>query len=228
MHLHTSSSPVAPARRAITLGIVAALVTFSACGGDDDAAESSGTAAGATAVTADAGTADAPEVPEATSTAPATTGAPAGDEPAAPTPPSDGAGTPADLCATIPSLDTMNAVLSEPVTAAENLPRTPGEAICDVTGDGASNVTFSVLSPADRAQVDETVGELGYTVTDVSDPELPGGYGYAGVAAVIVDGTQYSVQAIDLDVIMDAANPKWITRSAELLKLWLANLGVTP
>jgi hypothetical protein len=122
----------------------------------------------------------------------------------------------------------MNAVLSEPVTTAENLPRTPGEAICDVTGDGASNVNFGVLTDVTREEVDAIVAELGYTVTDVSDPALPGGYGYAGLAAVIVDGSQYWVQMIDMDVIMDSANPQWIARSAELLKQWLPMIGVTP
>jgi hypothetical protein len=139
-----------------------------------------------------------------------------------------GAEIPADLCATIPPLDAMNAVLSEPVTAAENLPRTPGEAICDVTGEGASNVSFGVLTDVTREEVDAIVADLGYTVTDVADPTLPGGYGYAGLAAVIVDGTQYSVQMVDMNVIMDAANPEWIARSAELLKQWLLLIGVTP
>ena len=31
-----------------------------------------------------------------------------------------------------------------------------------------------------------------------------------------------------MDVIMDSTNPQWITRSAELLKLWLPMIGVTP
>lgn len=224
MHLLTRATPTSSPRSVrgrVTIGLVVALATISACGGDDTVAapdaDTAATPASASTVGAD-GTG-----------APATTVAsiPASTAATAPTA-ATGAGVPDDLCATIPSLDVINAVLSEPVTTAENLPRTPGEAICDLTGDGASNVTFDVLTDTTREGVDEIVAELGYTVTDIADPALPGGYGYAGVAAVIVDGTQYSVQAIDIDVIMDAANPQWISRSAELLKQWLSLLGVTP
>lgn len=227
MHLHTSL-PRTSARRLLAICLVGALAV-SACGGEETA-EPTATTAGAPAP--DAGTAGATpasDAPAATAepvaTTPAATAAPAETVPAGD---ATGGAIPTDLCATIPPLDAMNAVLSEPVTAAANLPRTPGEAMCDVTGDGASNVSFGVLTDVTREEVDEIVAELGYTVTDVADPALPGGYGYAGLAAVIVDGTQYSVQMIDLDVIMDAANPQWITRSAELLKQWLALLGVTP
>ncbi|MEZ5249612.1 MAG: hypothetical protein R2713_10480 [Ilumatobacteraceae bacterium] len=66
----------------------------------------------------------------------------------------------------------------------------------------------------------DIAANVGATITDLADPELPGGFGYPAVAAVVVS-TSYSVQAIDMDVIMDSTNPQWTTRSAELLKLWL-------
>lgn len=189
----------------------AAAIGLTACGSDSSAAPSP---AGTAAVT----------IPGAAPTS-LSQDAPAATEPGGATP----APVPADgtLCATIPSLDAINAVLDEPVTTATDLPRTPGEAICDVSGDGVSNVQFSMLTPSDRATLESVVAELGYTLTELGDPALPGAVTYAGAVTVFVGDTGYTVQAITFDTITDPNSPAAAQRSAALLSAWLPNLGVT-
>lgn len=147
----------------------------------------------------------------ATTTAPAAEDAPA-------------SGVPTDLCATVPSLDSINAVLDEPVTIATGLPRGPGEAACEVTGDGVANVQFDVLTGVSDQAIREQAAELGATVTDLADPV--GGFAYSGTAVMVIDGNAYSVQAITFDVITDPNTPEAIERSAGLLRQWLALLGL--
>ncbi len=129
-----------------------------------------------------------------------------------------------DLCATVPSLDSINAVLDEPVTVATGLPRGPGEAACEVTGDGVANVQFDVLTGVSDQAIREQAAELGATVTDLADPV--GGFAYSGTAVMVIDGNAYSVQAITFDVITDPNTPEAIERSAGLLRQWLALLGL--
>ena len=234
MQLHTSPSTSSgrSARRLVIHLLVATSVAVSACGGDD-AADSAGTSAddmttdpAAAATSAPA----SPGAPAATSAEPAASAATSGEEPAGTATAGGVASVPADICATIPPLEVLNGFVSaaEPLTTVQELPRTPGEAICDVTGDAASNIQFLVLTEVTRESMVDIAANVGATITDLADPALPGGFGYSAVAAIVVDGTYYSVQAIDMDVIMDSTNPQWITRSAELLKLWLPMIGVTP
>lgn len=233
MHLHTSVRPVSAlpsTRRLATICVVAALATVSACGGDD---ESSADTAETRAASADVGTASATTattMPAATAGESATSEGASGEAPVSAAPASAGNELPADICATVPSLEVLNGFVSpaEPLTTVQQLPRTPGEAICDVTGDAASNIQFSVLTEVTRESMVEVAANVGATIVDLADPALPNGFGYSAVAAVVVDETYYAVQVIDMDVIMDATNPQWIARSAELLKQWLPMIGVAP
>lgn len=137
------------------------------------------------------------------------------------------AGQPLDICATVPALDVISTVLTEPASAVTDLGRGPGEEKCEATTDGGVDTAqFGRLSPADRAQIDEFAAQLGYPVTDLDDPTLPGAYTYAGVVAVIIDGTEWSVQVITFDTITDPTSPAAIERSATLLRAWLPMLGL--
>lgn len=131
-----------------------------------------------------------------------------------------------DICATVPSLDVINAQLDEPVTGLQQLQRGPGEEICEAAGDGVANVQFQVLRPSDRATIEAVVAELGYTLTDLADPALPGAVVYAGAVTVFVGDTGYTVQAITMDTITDPNSPLAAQRSAALLAAWLQSMGV--
>lgn len=183
--------------------VLAAALALGACSSDTPAATPTAPAAGSPTATAPAG--DAGDTGASAPAAPAT-----GD----------------DLCATIPSLEAINALLDEPVTTAQLLPRTPGDEICDVTGDGVANVQFQVLTPSDRETLIATTAELGYTAVDLNDPALPGALTYAAAVTVFVGDTGYTVQAITLDTISDPNSPAAAQRSATLLAAWLQNLGV--
>lgn len=156
-----------------------------------------------------------------------TTAAPAVTEAVQPAPDdATPAGQAFDICATVPALDVISTVLTEPATSVADLGRGPGEEKCEATTDGGiDNVQFGRLAPADRAQIDELAAQLGYPVSDLNDPTLPGAYTYAGVVAVIVDGTEWSVQVITFDTITDPTSPAAIERSAALLRAWLPLLG---
>lgn len=162
----------------------------------------------------------------AASAAPSPAATAAAEQPSATaTPPSpDGS---FDICATVPSLDVINAQLDEPVTGLQELQRGPGEEICEAHGDGVATVQFQILSPSDRASMEAIVSELGYTLTDVNDPALPGAVVYAGAVTVFVGTTGYTVQAITMDAIGDPNSPIATQRSATLLAAWLPNMGVS-
>ncbi|MEQ1700096.1 MAG: hypothetical protein ABMA25_08300, partial [Ilumatobacteraceae bacterium] len=140
---------------------------------------------------------------------------------AAPTPDGD-----FDICASVPSLDVINAQLDEPVTGLQDLERGPGEDVCEANGDGVANVQFQVLTPSDRASLEPIAAELGYPLADVNDPALPGAVTYAGAVTVFVGDTGYTVQAITMDTITDPTSPLAVQRSAALLAAWLQNMGV--
>ncbi len=166
--------------------------------------------------------------PAASSPSPAATAAP-GAAPSAttaapsPAPAPDGS---FDICATVPSLDVINAQLDEPVTGLQELERGPGEEICEANGDGVANVQFQVLKPSDRATLEAITAELGYPLTDLGDPALPGAVVYAGAVTVFVGDTGYTVQAITMDTITDPNSPVATQRSATLLAAWLQTMGV--
>jgi hypothetical protein len=196
-------------RHLVLAATLAALLA--GCGGSDTSTPVTG--AGDTPVSARA------SVP-APASAPGDTDAPAGsDTGAAPS-----AGVPADVCATVPSLEAMNAVLDEPVTTVTALPRGGGEAACEATGDGASSVQFGVLAGVTTDAMRDQAAQIGATVTDLADPA--GGFAYAATAVAVIDGTAYSVQAITIDVITDPNTPEAIERSAGLLRQWLALMGL--
>jgi|JI10StandDraft_1071094.scaffolds.fasta_scaffold104822_1 hypothetical protein len=131
-----------------------------------------------------------------------------------------------DICATVPSLEVINAQLDEPVTGLQQLQRGPGEEICEAAGDGVANVQFQVMRPTDRASMEAISAELGYTLTDLGDPALPGAVFYAGAVTVFVGDTGYTVQAITMDTITDPNSPLAAQRSATLLSAWLQSMGV--
>ena len=131
-----------------------------------------------------------------------------------------------DICATVPALEVINAQLDEPVTGLQPLQRGPGEEICEANGDGMATVQFQILRPSDRETMASIVSELGYTLTDVDDPSLPGAVVYAGAVTVFVGDTGYTVQAVTMDTIADPNSPLATQRSAALLAAWLQNMGV--
>lgn len=179
---------------------LAAAFALGACGSDSPAASPSATGSPAPA---------------------ATTGAEPSATAAAPTP--DGT---VDICATVPALDVINAQLDEPVTGLQNLPRGPGEEICEANGDGVANVQFQILRPSDRESVTAIATELGYPPADLSDPALPGAITYAGSVTVFVGDTGYTVQAITMDTITDPNSTLSVQRSSALLAAWLQTMGV--
>jgi hypothetical protein len=87
-------------------------------------------------------------------------------------------------------------------------------------------VQFQVLRPTDRASMEAISAELGYTLTDLGDPALPGAVFYAGAVTVFVGDTGYTVQAITMDTITDPNSPLAAQRSAALLAAWLQSMGV--
>lgn len=179
---------------------LAATLALTACGSDSPAASPVASASPSPAATSGA-------EPAATAAAPA---------------PDDSF----DICASVPPLDVINAQLDEPVTGLQDLERGPGSDICEANGDGVANVQFQMLTPVDRATLAATVAELGYTLTDVNDPALPGAVVYAGAVTVFVGDTGYTVQAITMDTITDPNSLIATQRSATLLAAWLQNMGV--
>ena len=144
-----------------------------------------------------------------------------------PTAPELPTGEPFEVCPTIPSLEVINTVLDEPATRAVELERGPATAICEAGSEtGIANVQFTRALFADRALTEQIATELGATVTDLNDPELPGGFTYSAVALIIIDDIEYSVQVITMDTITNPDSPEATQRSATLLKAWLTNLGV--
>jgi hypothetical protein len=137
------------------------------------------------------------------------------------------AGDSFEVCPTIPSLDVINTVLDEPATRAVELERGPATAICEAGSDGGiANVQFTRALFADRELTEQIAAELGATVTDLNDPELPGAFTYSAVALMIIDEVEYSVQVITFDTITNPDSPEATQRSATLLKAWLTNLGI--
>lgn len=131
-----------------------------------------------------------------------------------------------DICASVPALDVINAQLTESATQLVELERGPGFAICEANGGEVDNVQFQRMTDVTRELSIELANEFGATVTDLSDP--PGGFAYSGAAAVVIDGVEWTVQAITWDTIGDPDSPAAIERSATLLRAWLAQMGITP
>ena len=132
-----------------------------------------------------------------------------------------------DICATIPSLDVINAVLTEPADRAVDLERGPGWDLCEAGTDGGiDNVQFSRSTTGTKEETIALAAELGATVVDLADPELPGAITYSGLVVIFIDGIEYSAQVLTLDTIADPTSPAAIDRSATLLKAWLVSLGL--
>ena len=216
IHVSSCTRPHARmVRRSVTGALVALSLTLAACGGDS----TSNTADASPETTAMDSTADASD----TADTPAVTadGAPA------PVPDSSDASDDAPLCATVPTIEEINPFLDEPVTTLTDFPRGAGESVCEATGDGVASVKFSIFTGVTREQIVEQATEIAGAVTDLTDPTLPGAYAYSAAVGVVIDGTEYNVQAITFDVITDPNTPEAIERSAALLKLWLARLGLS-
>jgi pyruvate/2-oxoglutarate dehydrogenase complex dihydrolipoamide acyltransferase (E2) component len=216
---------LAPRTWAAAITLTVAGLTLSACGsGDGDAVGSSTPPTTPTSIgSSDSLGAVATIAPErgAPPAAPADTAPPKSAAPAAPS---------GDACAAVPSFEQLSAVMGVALSTTSVLDRGPGVGACEAGGasDGVTNVQFSWLTGTTRAETEALAAELGYPVTDLGDPALPGGFTYASTAAVNIDGTEYLVQAIGLDTLGDPNSPVATARSAQLLVLWLANLGVTP
>jgi len=193
--------------RAAALSLTAALL-ISACSSSSD----SNGAAGTSSLPATSPVAGETAAPDA-NPPDATTGAPAP--------------TVGDICATIPSLDVINAQLDEPAVRTQRLDRGPGTELCEAASDGVANVQFSIVTDSSRELTEQIAGQLGYAVTELSEPALPGAITYSGVVSVFVGTTEYSVQAITLDTIAAPEAPAAISRSAALLAAWLPLLGVS-
>ena len=195
---------------------VALTVLATACSGNTDGstAATAGPAATAGSVAATTAPPDATNPSEGSET---TTAAAATDPGAAV----------GDICATIPPLEVINAQLDEPAVRVEELERGPGTQICEAASDGVANVQFSLVDDSSREAVEQVAGQLGYDVTDVNDPALPGAITYSGAVSVFVGTTEYTVEAITFDTISDPAAPAAVQRSAALLAAWLQLLGVS-
>ena len=204
-------------RRLATLS--AALLTLAAACGSDDTASNSTAPSNSTAQTATATAESAVVEPGAVDTVgPVDTAAAAPSTPAA-----DG-----DICATVPPLDVISAQLDEPVLRLERLERGPGTELCEAAGDGVANVSFTRVAVSNEQQMRDLAAELGYEVSEVGDPALPGAFTYAGAVTVFVGETEFTVQAITLDTISDPTSAVAIQRSSTLLAAWLQLLGVSP
>lgn len=217
-------------RRALIPTLVSfALAGLTACGGGDGDAGSATAAATPTSV-APADSTDATPSPTTTASPTSQVAASTTVEPttttAATLPEMAGVVDDFDICASVPSLDVINAQLTEPATQLVELERGPGFAICEANGGEVDNVQFQRMTDVTRELSIELANELGATVTDLSDP--PGGFAYSGAAAVVIDGVEWTVQAITWDTIGDPDSPAAIERSATLLRAWLAQMGITP
>lgn len=131
-----------------------------------------------------------------------------------------------DICATVPSLEVINAQLDEPVLRLARLERGPVTELCEAAGDGIASVSFSRTSQSNEQQMRELAAQLGYEVSEVGDPALPGAFTYAGAVTVFIGDVEFTVQAITLDTISDPASAVAIQRSSALLAAWLQRVGV--
>ncbi len=230
-----------PRRHALLAAATLAAATLAAatlaasCGGDEPAtADPDPVAVPASSPTSPDATPDAttgpasspaPD-PTAATAAPATaaTAAPASTDPAvAPT-------APADACAALPSLELISATMGVTLTTTEALERGPGFDLCEAGGaaDGVTTAQFTRLTDSSREQSIQLATELGATVVDLDDPALPGGFAYAGAAAIVVGDVEYTVQTFAMDTLGQMDSPVAVERSAALLVAWLAGLGVSP
>ena len=217
-------------RRLITLvlSLATGAATLAACGGDDDSsADLAATSIAETAPDVAAASSAEPAATEATFAAPTL---PDDTTPSSTSPADASPAAPTDACAALPSLEQVSTTMGVTLTTATPLDRGPGLDLCEVGGaaDGVTNVQFTRLADTTREQSAALAEELGYPVTDLADPALPGGFTYAGAAAVNIDGVEYTVQAIGLDTLGDPNSAVAIDRSAQLLVIWLANLGLAP
>ncbi len=223
--------PRRPRRHALlAAATLAAAALAASCGGDEPATAdpdpvavpaSNSAASGATA-----GPATAAPTPDPIATAVPAPGpaATAATEPAAaPT-------APADACAALPSLELISATMGVALTTTEVLERGPGFDLCEAGGaaDGVTTAQFTRLTDSSREQSIQLATELGATVVDLDDPALPGGFAYAGAAAIVVGDVEYTVQTFAMDTLGQMDSPVAVERSAALLVAWLAGLGVSP
>ena len=149
-----------------------------------------------------------------------------------PPPPGNSAGNPpatdGDICMTVPSLDVISAQLDEPVLRLQRLERGPGTELCEAAGDGVANVSFTRVAQSNEQQMRDLAAQLGYVVSEVGDPALPGAFTYAGAVTVFVGDAEFTVQTITLDTISDPTSAIAVQRSSHLLAAWLQLLGVSP
>ncbi len=168
------------------------------------------------------GPTSSPSGPLTTTASPATTEPPTVDNPTdtASTSPALGG----DICATVPPLEVINAQLDEPVLRLQRLDRGPATELCEAAGDGIASVSFTRTSQSNEQQMRELAAQLGYEVSEVGDPALPGAFTYAGAVTVFIGDVEFTVQAITLDTISDPASAVAIQRSAALLAAWLQRI----
>ena len=205
--------------------LLGASTLLAACGGSDGSATSA--TAPATQVAESGANASSAPAPDETLTVVDTAVVDTAVVDTLPSAPELPTGESFEVCPTIPSLEVINTVLDEPATRAVELERGPATAICEAGSDtGIANVQFTRALFADRALTEQIAAELGAPVTDLNDPDLPGGFTYSAVALIIIDDIEYSVQVITMDTITNPNSPEATQRSVTLLKAWLANLGL--
>jgi hypothetical protein len=231
----TSRTSLSTSRPMLAAVLVSVTLLSAACGGGDDRTDatsgpaSSSPTAAVTETTAATGAtesgddpaASAPSAPAAPASipAPATTDAPA-DAPAV------AGGEAFDICATIPTVADLQPFFDEPLVRTQDLERGPGFDVCEVASDGFSAVQFTRVADTTREVAIELATELGSPPVDVPGAAVPGTYFYSGVAAVVIDGTEWSVQAITMAVISDPNGADAMARSTTLLDTWLRMLGL--
>jgi hypothetical protein len=218
-----SARPTSARRAVVTAALTVSVLA--GCGGSDDSAAADPTTSPSPAATVGASTPDstaAPEIP--TVTPPAST----------PTEPASTAAAPVtapgfesvDVCASIPTVEDLQPFFDEPLTRTQGLERGPGFDVCEVASDGIANVQFIRLTDTTKEESVRLATELGSPPVDVAGAAIPGTYFYSGVAAVVIDGVEYSAQAITMGVITDPNGADAMTRSTAVLEMWLRLLGL--
>lgn len=222
----------------LTVAALAAATLAASCGGDEPTAterdplgtlaSSSATADPTADPAPDAGLATSSPSPDPVTTDPVTTD-PVATDPVA-TEPVAAPSAPADACAALPSLELISATMGVALTTTTVIERGPGFDLCEAGGaaDGVTTAQFTRLTDSSREQSIQLATDLGATVVDLDDPALPGGFAYAGAAAIVVDGVEYTVQTFAMDTLGQLDSPVAVERSVTLLIAWLAALGVSP
>ncbi len=131
----------------------------------------------------------------------------------------------ADACAGVPSFEVVGAALGEAVSQRQELERGAGWDLCEVSGDGVASAQFARVTPADMEESLRVARELGAVVTELEVAGLPA-VSISGAVSVVIDDSEYSVQAIAADTVGVADSPLATERSAALLAAWLQDLGL--